>query len=180
MRSKSEIIARELYNLRVLDIGGAGYGGDNPYERELKRAWGQCRSRTTVDAFGQPDILLDLNALPLPALAGTYDIATAFDVLEHLDHPTEVLRWIPAPRLIISLPNALSWFARRIECRSGVQHLYSFTRRTAANLLQRGGWRPTRFEYQFGKWSPAARCINFIGSLCPALTGTGIIIYCER
>ncbi|MDO9541137.1 MAG: hypothetical protein Q7J98_02290 [Kiritimatiellia bacterium] len=180
MRSKAEIIAQELIGLRVLDIGGSGYGGDNPYERELQHAWRGCRTRTTVDAFGTPDILIDFNKLPLPKIEGAYDIATAFDVIEHLDHPVDVLRWIPAPKLIITLPNALSWIARRIEAGNNVQHLYSFTKHTAMVLLKRSGWRPMRCEYQLGKWSIMAKCINFIGSLCPPLAGTGIVIYCER
>lgn len=180
MRSKAEIIAQELAGLRVLDIGGSGYGGDNPYERELRQAWSRCRARTTVDAFGTPDIFIDLNKLPLPIMEGTYDITTAFDVIEHLDHPVEVLRWIPTRRLILTLPNALSWITRRMEIRNNAQHLYSFTKYTAATMLKRSGWLPMRCEYQFGKWSIMAKWINFIGSLCPPWAGTGIVIFCER
>ena len=180
MRSKAEIIMQELTGLRVLDIGGSGYGGDNAYEKELRRAWGNCRARTTVDAFGTPDIIIDLNKLPLPKIEGDYDIATAFDIIEHLDHPVDVLRWIPTPRLVISIPNALSWFVHRIEVKNNVQHLYSFTKYTAQTMLRRSGWLPIRCEYQFGKWSMAVKFVNFIGSLCPPMTGTGIVIHCER
>lgn len=180
MRSKAEIIRQHLAGLEVLDIGGVGYGGDTPYERELAAAWAVCRRRVRVDCAPGADVRCDLNAAPLPDLAERFDAATAFDVLEHLECPVAVLRWIPAPRLIVTLPNALSPIARRMEDRGRFAHLYSFTPYTARTLLERGGWRVTRVEFQFGKWSLAARIVNAIGSLSPSLFGTGIVLFCER
>lgn len=179
MRSKAEVIETELAGLRVLDIGGCGFGADNAYERELRKAWGAAASRTTVDLSDRADISADLNQ-GLPDLCGNrWDIATAFDVLEHLEHPLDVLRAIPTNLLMVSLPNVLSPFCRRLE-RKARLHLYSFTDYTAEALLAAGGWNIERLYYTFGKWSIISHCINAVGSLMPAFAGTGIMIHCQR
>jgi|GEM_PF-2860063 len=180
MKSKAEIIRENLAGLNVLDIGGAGYGEDNSYELELREAWKSCKTRTSVDLSEKADISVNLNDLPLPPLSGDYDMAAAFDVLEHLEHPVDVLRWIPCSRLIAILPNALSWLTRRMEERYRSKHLYSFTTYTGAVMLKEGGWLANRIEYQFGKWSLAARLINLAGSVCPSRIATGLVFYCDR
>jgi len=180
MISKAEIIRRHLAGKSVLDLGGAGYGETNAYERELAAAWSACRRRVRLDRAPSADIVADLDARPLPRLEEAFEVAAAFDVLEHLKQPVEVLRWIPCARLIVTLPNALSWAARRMEERQRFRHLYSFTAYTATVLMEEGGWRVTRREYQFGTWSLRARVLNRIGSLAPSRAGTGIVLYCER
>lgn len=139
-----------------------------------------CKKRVCVDFSGHANISAELNLLPLPGMDTAYDIATAFDVLEHLEHPVDVLRWIPSDKLIVTLPNARSWIARRMEERNGSKHLYSFTPYTASILLGEGGWAVRRIEYQFEKWSRLARCINLAGSFTPSLIGTGIVLHCDR
>ena len=139
-----------------------------------------CQERICVDYSAEADISVNLNELPLPPIAGTSDIATAFDVLEHLEHPVDVLQWIPCNQLIVTLPNAKSWIARHMEEKNGSKHLYSFTDYTASILLGEGGWRVTSIEYQFGKWSLIAKTINAIGSLWPSRMGTGIVLHCDR
>jgi hypothetical protein len=180
MKSKAEIIREQLAGLRVLDIGGTGYSRNSAYETELSEAWSLCTARVIVDCSLTADVFIDLNTLPLPCQPDSYDIATAFDVLEHLEHPADVLRWIPSNRLIVTLPNALSWFSRRMEEKGRSKHLYSFTAYTASILLGEGGWGVTRIEYQFGKWSLLAKAINCVGSLAPARVGTGIVLHCHR
>ena len=64
MKSKAEIIREHLRGLSVLDLGGAGYGGDNAYERDLRNAWSVVKKRTVVDISDAADIQIDLNALP--------------------------------------------------------------------------------------------------------------------
>jgi len=180
MKSKAEVIRTHLTGKTVFDIGGTGYGAPNTYEQELAEAWSLCRRRVSVDYSETADISVDLNAIPLPKIDDRYDIATAFDVLEHLEHPVDVLRWIPSDQLIVTLPNALSWIARRMEENNKSKHLFSFTPYTASILLGEGGWGITKIEFQFGKWSLLARSINAAGSLWPSRVGTGIIAYCER
>jgi len=180
MKSKAEIIKRHLAGKIVFDIGGVGYGESNLYEQELAAAWSLCKKRVSCDRSEQADISIDLNAVPFPSVSDRYDIATAFDVLEHLEHPVDVLRWIPSDELIVTLPNALSWIARRMEEKNKSKHLYSFTPYTATILLGEGGWGVKGMEYQFGKWSLLARSINALGSLYPSRVGTGIVLYCAR
>ena len=180
MKSKTEVIRQQLAHLRVLDLGGAGYGDENDYEREIRKAWSFARTRTTVDWSERADFRINLNQLPLPRLArGQWDITTAFDVLEHLEHPGEVLKWVPTDKLIVSLPNVLSMVSRRME-QTGYEHLYNFTAYTATVLLRRSGWRIDRCYYTFGKWSPLARFINAAGSILPSRVGTGIMLHCSR
>lgn len=180
MKAKAEVILENLRGLRVLDLGGSGYGEDNPYERQLREAWNVCAKRTTADYSAGADVQVDFNAFPITPIQGEYDMATAFDVLEHLEHPVDVLRWIPAPKLIVTLPNALSWIARRMEIQNKSKHLFSFVPYTASILLSEGGWRVDKLEYQFGKWSLVARMLNVIGSLYPAAVATGLILHCSR
>jgi len=179
LKSKAEIIRSELRGLHVLDIGGCGFGEDNAYERQLREAWGVAASRVTVDQSDRADYNADLNQ-GLPVLPSKHwDVCTAFDVLEHLEAPAVLLRSIPAERLLVSLPNVLSPFCRRIEKKDRL-HLYSFTDYTAETLLNAGGWKVEKFYYTFGKWSLVSRLINIVGSLAPAYCGTGIMLHCRR
>jgi hypothetical protein len=179
MKSKADIIRSTLTGLRVLDIGGCGFGADNAYERDLRDAWSCVASRTTVDRSPRADVQADLNC-GLPDFSKQeWDITTLFDVLEHLESPVKILRAVPTSRVLISLPNVLSPFCRRMERRDGL-HLYSFTDYTAATLLKAAGWRVERIYYTFGKWSFISRCINVAGSIVPVFTGTGIMIHGER
>ncbi|MGD9873611.1 MAG: hypothetical protein AB7T27_05000 [Kiritimatiellia bacterium] len=179
MKSKAEVIRDELTGLHVLDIGGSGFGEDNAYERQLRDAWKVTASRTTVDQSDRADIRTDLNK-GLPDLGNRkWDITTAFDILEHLENPCSLLRTLPTNRLLVSLPNVLSPFCRRIE-RKDMLHLYSFTDYTASTLLKSAGWEIEQLYYTFGKWSLVSRCINLIGSMIPVYTGTGIMIHCTR
>ena len=181
MKSKAEIVREHLTGLSVLDIGGSGFGETNPYEVELKNAWSQTRSRTIVDISPNADLRVDLNRMPLTPLENRWDITVAFDVLEHLENPTEVLRWIPTEKLIVCLPNALSPLARRIEEKGKFGHHYSFTPYTAGVLVEGSGqWTVERTYFTLGKWSPLVRLINAVGSLYPSRVGTGIVLHCRR
>ena len=180
MKSKAEVIREKLAGLQVLDIGGSGYGGENAYEKELKEAWALTTSRTVLDHTGNADITRNLDVTPIPPLEGDWDVTTAFDVLEHLECPCEVLRWIPSDRLIVNLPNGLSPLNRRMELTNQSEHLYSFTPYTASYLMKKGGWKVENLEFTFGKWSLVSKMINLVGSIYPPYVGTGILLECVR
>ena len=67
-----------------------------------------------------------------------------------------------------------------MEFHNQSKHLFSFVPYTATLMLGQGGWQVERLEYQFGKWSPAARFINAVGSLFPRAVATGLIFHCRR
>ncbi len=180
LRGKPEIVREELEGLRVLDVGGAGYGADNPYERAMKRAWSGC-TRTTLDNHPAADIRVDLNQSPLPPLEGTWDVVTLFDVLEHVERPCDVLKWLPGPRLIVNVPNAASPVARRMERTIQSSHLYSFVPHTLDRLLRRSGWMPERTEWVCGRWSLSARAVNLLATLIGrSRIAPGLAMHCRR
>lgn len=180
LRGKPEIIREDLAGLRVLDIGGAGYGADNPYERAMKAAWGGC-TRTTLDNHPAADIRLDLNSSPLPPLGGEWDIVTLFDVLEHLERPVDVLRWLTATRLIVNVPNAASPLARRMERTIRSSHLYSFVPYTLDRLLRCAGWTPIRVEWVCDRWSFTARMVNLAATVFgPSRLAPGLTMHARR
>jgi hypothetical protein len=182
MLSKAELIRNKLAGLRVLDLGGTGYEEENQYEAELAEAWKCCRERIVVDDTPSANVQINLNALPLPKLTLPVEpeITTAFDVLEHLEHPVDVLRWIPTSRLMVTLPNALSPITRQMERINKPKHLFSFTPYTSSVLLNEGGWIVDQIAFQFGKWSKFMKMANVLGSLLPPYAGTGIILYATR
>jgi hypothetical protein len=180
MLSKSDVIKNNLINLSVLDIGGCGYNAVNPYEIQLKQSWGVVKERIILDISKEANLIIDLNQIPLPQIYNKYDITTAFDIIEHLNHPIDVLKWIPTNKLIISFPNALSFINRSMEKYGKYQHLYSFTSYTASQLLLKSNWIIEKYYFCFGKWSRLTRIINLFGSIYPSLIGTGIFFHCKR
>ncbi|MBP7274827.1 MAG: hypothetical protein KBA51_01330, partial [Kiritimatiellae bacterium] len=180
LRGKPEIIRTDLAGLRVLDIGGAGYGADNPYERAMRSAWSGC-ARTTLDHHPGADLSVNLNETPLPVLEGSWDVVTMFDVLEHLERPLDVLRWLPGARLIVNVPNAASPIARRMERTIRSSHLYSFVPHTLDKLLRRAGWTPIRVEWVCGRWSFSARLVNIAATVFgSSWLAPGLAIHARR
>ena len=86
-----------------------------------------------------------------------YDLIVGWMVLEHLHHPVEALmklgRWVkPGGWLAVSVPNAAAlefrlfkdrWYALQLPT-----HLFHFTPRTLALVLERGGWHMEKVYHQ--------------------------------
>jgi len=179
MKSKAQLIREHCTDRVVLDVGGTGYGEDNPYEREMTQAWKRAYTRDVLDNTPNAQHVVDLNRLPAAGLPD-YDLVVLFDVLEHVENPCAVLRWIPGRRALITVPNSLSWIALRMEYAARMDHLHSFTGYTARCMVEASGWSVEKIEYTFGKWSLKARILNAVGSLAPSLFGTGIVLHCRR
>ncbi len=123
----------------VLDLGPP-----NPLAHLMERE-GYSVSNTSGD--------LDLD---LTAVTGSHaDVATAFEILEHLVAPFNVLRAIPCTRLVATVPLRL-WFAKAYRNRSDSwdRHFHEFEDWQFDWLLEKSGWQIVRRE----KWtSPIAR-----------------------
>jgi methionine biosynthesis protein MetW len=107
-----------------------------------------------------------------------FDVAIFGDVLEHLRDPLAVLRWAPADRAVVSLPNVAHWTARRALLRGrwpqedhGLfdrTHLHFFTRATARGLVERAGFAVEREAFA-GAPLPLESRLPPLGRLRPAL-----------
>jgi SAM-dependent methyltransferase len=84
----------------------------------------------------------------------SFDVVTAFDVLEHLVDPVAVLRrargWlVPGGRVVVTVPDFGSLWARmrgrRWEMVVPREHLHYFTRETLARALAAAGFGPPAF-----------------------------------
>jgi SAM-dependent methyltransferase len=88
-------------------------------------------------------------ALPDDLPAGTWDVVTAFDVLEHLDAPVEALhtlrsRLSPQGQLVVTVPAyQFLWGSNDVTS----QHRRRYTRRLLVEHLRAGGFEPTFTTY---------------------------------
>lgn len=183
MQSKFDII-KTLRGINVLDIGGTGYGATGRRAKLIEEAWTGV-NRTVLDMNEHADIVCDLNCLPLPAIRSKFDVAIAFDVLEHLKNPGVVLEWIPARTLWLNVPTATSLNCQCIEiaCHKqikGFAHLYSFNMITIRNLVEHCGWKIEEALYTLDTQSPFGVAFNAVASLVPYWTAMGIALKCRR
>ncbi len=180
MRSKDQVIREYVAGKDVLDIGGTGYGHANKREDLINSAWATAKSRAIIDMADTADIKMDFNAVPLRDLGRKWELATALDVLEHLDNPTALLKWIPSDHLFLIVPNAASLLMRRIEVKFQIDHKSSYVEYTLRYLLTQAGYEIVQMEYICGKFNPIMWMINTCGSLCPSFVATGLAAYCQR
>lgn len=170
--SKRDII-RSLKGQKILDIGGTGYASDP----DLRPVW-QGIDRVVLDFAEGADWRVDLNG-ELPPFPSGFDAAAAFDVLEHLDRPVDVLRWIAAPRLFVNMPLGTSIISNWLEGRCyrqqpGFYHLYTFKPVNLISLVERGGWRVRRVFYTYDMPSIVGQAARLAASFCPPLLAMGV------
>lgn len=93
----------------------------------------------------------DLDVAPEAGRAAEAEAVTAFEILEHLVAPFNVLRAIEAPRLFASVPLRL-WFARAYWNPDDPwdRHFHEFEPRQFDWLLDKAGWEIVRAE----RWTP--------------------------
>ena len=131
-----EFMARSIEGKRtVLDIGT-----QNEFSKLLAE-----KGLMVVNTKGED---LDHN----PETIATYDteVATAFEIFEHLLNPLGVLKEIKAETLFASIPLSL-WFAKadRNKADQWDQHFHEFEDWQFDWLLEKGGWQIIRRE----KWT---------------------------
>ncbi len=124
---------------RILDLGTR-----NPFTERLEK-----NGFEVVNTTGDLDV--DYEGLT----ANRVDLVTAFEILEHLVSPFNVLRALPADRLMATVPLRL-WFAKayRDPVDEWDRHFHEFEDWQFDWLLAKAGWEIVRTE----KWkSPVPR-----------------------
>lgn len=135
---------------RLLDVGCAR--GDFMVEMR-RRGWIVAGVEPTTwladEALGRGLVVWPEPVARAPLPAGAFDVATLWDVLEHLEAPEAALRRVgaalrPGGRLIVNVPLADGWdarlFGRRWAGWDAPRHLVVFTRATLADTLRRAGY----------------------------------------
>jgi 2-polyprenyl-3-methyl-5-hydroxy-6-metoxy-1,4-benzoquinol methylase len=152
---------------RVLDVGcGAGANAAELRKRGATEIVGieihepsGIRAREVFD-----EVLIGSVEEQLPKVQGHFDTILTYDVLEHLVDPYAVVAQLrqvanPGAHLHVSLPNARNWtlvrdvalrgsFGYTKEGHRDATHLRWFTKRDAADMVERAGWSVERIDHQ--------------------------------
>lgn len=106
----------------------------------------------------------------------TYDIVTAFEILEHLVSPFPLLECMKAKKLFISVPLKL-WFSNAYWSKNDPydRHYHEFEPRQFDMLLNKAGWKIKQSE----KWTSASGILG-IRPLLRHFTPRYYFVYCER
>jgi hypothetical protein len=109
----------------------------NPFSEVLKKE-GYNITNTTGE-----DLDIDTQAVQ----DNNYDVATAFEIFEHLVSPYTVLKDIKAKKLIASVPLRL-WFASAYKSKTDTwdRHYHEFEDWQFDWLLEKAGWRIKKSE----------------------------------
>ena len=109
----------------------------NPFSEILKK-----EGYSITNTNGE-DLDIDTKAVQVDG----YDVATAFEIFEHLVSPYNVLKDIKAKKLIASVPLKL-WFASayRSKTDSWDRHYHEFEDWQFDWLLEKAGWRIKKSE----------------------------------
>lgn len=145
---------------RLLDLGCHG-GYLTAYLKQITNAGAVRAYDLSPDAIayarrahpGIDFVVVDLH-LGLPDATGTYDVVTAFDVLEHLVDPPSLVREVrrvlhPRGRFIIAVPNEsrlfkVIWWWWTTFARGKVwdeTHLHEFTPASLVDIVDGAGFR---------------------------------------
>ena len=128
---------------RILDIGTPNTMGEYLTENGY----------SIDNAFGE-----DFDTHPEIVAKDGYDVATAFEILEHLVNPMGVLKELKTPKLVASIPLRL-WFksAYRNLQDPWDQHYHEFEDWQFNWLLEKSGWKITRTA----KWTSPVNKLGF-------------------
>lgn len=132
---------------RLLDLGAP-----NPFAQRMVQA-GYAVHNTDGDLDAAPEVVRAV-------VRGHHvEAATAFEILEHLVGPVNVLRALEAPRLFATVPLRL-WFATayRHPTDPWDRHFHEFEDWQFDWLLEQAGWEIVRREkWTSPSWKPGLR-----------------------
>ena len=105
------------------------------------------------------------------------EVVTAFEILEHLLSPYQVLKSIKAEKLVASVPLKL-WFSDAYwnENDDRDKHYHEFEVKQFNFLLEKTGWKIINSE----KWTPYKKISLGIRPLLRMVTNRYYIVYCEK
>jgi SAM-dependent methyltransferase len=155
----------------VLDVG-CGNGGFLVQMKQMGfvvegTEWSAQSAARVANEAGITIHVGDLLSLNLPEQS--FDLITLWHVFEHLRDPHSTLQAIhrllkPGGRLIMSMPNAESWQARRFGPHwfhhDPPRHLFAFGVQSLKNLLERDGFEIERIS----RWSLEQNPYGFVQS----------------
>ncbi len=118
----------------------------------------------------------DLDASPERISAFSADAVTAFEILEHLVSPLQILRYLPTQRLFASIPMRL-WFAKAYRNPNDPwdRHFHEFEDWQFDWLLDKAGWEIVRSE----KWTSPVINVG-VRTLLRAITPRYYIVEARR
>ncbi len=112
---------------RILDLGI-----DNDFSKRLRTLGYNIQNTRGEDLDTEPGILTRY---------GSYDVVTAFEILEHLLSPFVLLRDLPASKLVATVPLKL-WFSKAYRNKKDERdmHFHEFEDWQFDWLLEKAGW----------------------------------------
>jgi len=134
----------------VLDVGSA----DGPSVGWLATAAHRVALDLDPRGLGPGDVCA--SAMRLPFADSTFDVVTAFDVIEHCDPEATVVSELarvltPGGRLLVSVP-AYQWAWSDFDVQNG--HHRRYTRSRLVSAVEAGGLDPVRSTYLFSGTFP--------------------------
>ncbi|NLN25815.1 MAG: class I SAM-dependent methyltransferase [Bacteroidetes bacterium] len=146
---------------RILDLGVA-----NPFSEILKK-----EGYNVTNTDGQ-DLDLDTSVVKTT----TYEVVTAFEILEHLVSPFPLLKDIKANKLVVSIPLRL-WFSSAYKSKTDKwdRHYHEFEDWQFDWLLEKSGWKIIARE----KFTNPVKKIGF-RPLLRLFTPRYYLVYAER
>jgi len=138
---------------RVIDLGcGIGYGS-NLLARNARRVLGVDRDPETVAYAKQHYGGAEYVAADVinSSYDGDFDVAVAFEMIEHLADPLPVLKAIPAKTLLCSVPNETHFPFKNYRF-----HHRHYTEQEFRDLLTEAGWQVLEMKHQVGPESPVS------------------------
>lgn len=147
---------------KILDLGPP-----NPFSKLLRSKGYQVENTPEK---------LDLDLDYEQVLDNSYDVVTAFELIEHLVSPFPLLQNIKSPKLIASVPLKM-WFAKAYwnENDPFDRHYHEFESRQFDMLLNKAGWKIKKAE----KWISRSKKIG-IRPILRRFTPRYYIVYCQR
>jgi SAM-dependent methyltransferase len=136
---------------RILDVG-CGTGGMLPMLSGFGQVWGIEGEPLAVEhcqaAFGQFDVRLGEIPTDVPS-DGSFDVVTAFDVIEHIDDDQGALESLrsavrPGGTAVVTVP-ALSWLWSDHDVVNG--HKRRYTRDRLVDVIDRAGFELAHVSY---------------------------------